>query len=525
MSFNPRDEIEDARIAFRQHVADQLRNAADRAGLPARITEDRDRIVLQLEDPSAGEDFPSFVVLFGEGNSADGGDSLTLCVETAEERATLLRLEWQDQPGPTEERALARELAALTSRFKQVARHTRRTPQNRGALVPAEPDPRAVAKTERLERIPERHERPLRPSQNAGVELQRANLSEMLIAGLIQAMRRDLAEAESHFIKPGIAASVGARFGRGMEWAALVTAYGAEAQTNQIAIASLLGGTAASWLYGLVGPVLIAGLASLAKSKAGKGAAYTLMGAWALAMATIAASEPGFLDRAQALAPKHAPVLTQEHAVAAARVRKDATEAALKGLSAPLDDATALVTSAKKRWQAKEIMSAAKQQQDKRAKDIAQAQKDATAAGIALSDEELRLRRAMLDDPSRAWAWWTLFVVFGVINFAGPLTISRLLERWKDDNSQAQADAREGHLKKSEADALRGSRPAQKAHAMLLLPPLLDRLKNDGVPPDLIAALDLGDIAEKAADHFDGALNTKPAPQSSFRYSAPAPPA
>jgi hypothetical protein len=89
-----------------------------------------------------------------------------------------------------------------------------------------------------------------------------------------------------------------------MEWAMLATAYGVEAKTNQIAVSSFLGSGGASWLYGLVGPVLIGGLASLSKSKLGKGAAYGLMMTWAVAMASITASDKSFLDRAQGYFPK-----------------------------------------------------------------------------------------------------------------------------------------------------------------------------------------------------------------------------
>jgi hypothetical protein len=66
-------------------------------------------------------------------------------------------------------------------------------------------------------------------------------------------MQRDLAEAESHLVGPGVAASLRARVGRVMEWAMLGTAYAVEAKTNQMAVASFLGSPGASRLYGLVG--------------------------------------------------------------------------------------------------------------------------------------------------------------------------------------------------------------------------------------------------------------------------------
>lgn len=98
-----------------------------------------------------------------------------------------------------------------------------------------------------------------------------------------------------------------------------------------------------------------------------------------------------------------------------------------------------------------------------------------------------------------------LFAIFGVINLAGPLAIARVLEQWRSDHTEAAASARDGHRKKSEAALLRGSRSAQKAHAMLLLPALLDGLKREGVAPKVIAGLDLGEISQKAASVSIGA--------------------
>jgi hypothetical protein len=110
--------------------------------------------------------------------------------------------------------------------------------------------------------------------------------------------------------------------------------YGVEAKTNQIAVASFLGGGAASWLYGLVGPALIGGLAGLSKSKIGRGGADGLLMSWALAMASITASDRGYLDRAQGYFPKAGVVVAQEKTVGAARVRKEAVDAELKRLGA-----------------------------------------------------------------------------------------------------------------------------------------------------------------------------------------------
>jgi hypothetical protein len=556
MSLSVFDRIEDARARFRRDIADQFRKAAGQAGLAATVTMDRDRVVLQCDETFEGGVFPRFVAVFGEDAQGES-DSVTLCVETEEGQNTLLSVHWRDEPGLDAAEIAERRLAELDSRsderiplerrglnapaevrtgpyaggdairhltgdLKRAAGQMKRGPDRSRALVAVAPSPPALAKAaETVEHVEDRGH-PSQPSEVAALEAQRANVAELLIARLMEAMQRDLADAESHLVGPGMAASARSRFGRGMEWAMLGTAYGVEAQTNQMAVSSFLGSEAASWLYGLVGPVLIGGLASVSKSTAGKGAAYGLMMAWAMAMATITASEARFLDHAQAFFPKEAGVLSREHAVAAARVRKEAAEAELNRLNAPLKETGSLLADAKKRWQAQEIKREAKQAQELLDKARAQARQAAVAAGVALSDEELHLRQAMLSDPSRTIAWWTLFAFFGVINLAGPLAISRVLERWRSDHAETVESARDGHRKKSTAAMLRGSRPAQTAHAMLLLPALLDGLKRDGVAPVVIAGLDLADICLKAAERFYRGINGKRARRSFFGARGPA---
>ena len=556
MSSSPSDAVERARGCFRQDVADQLRMAAGKAGLAATVTLDNERAVLEFDAPPSDGGLPRVVAAFSyEHDAATGAfDQLTLRIETDEERTSLLILAWGENAGLDEGTALQQRLAELETRtdvslplerrgfnapadvrtgryakgdvIRQLARDLERAapkappaPEQSHALV-AVAEPRAV-----VTRPPDRGERAddsARPVPQAllasGVdtETQRANVSELLISSLMRAMQCDLAEAESHFVGAGVAASARGRLGRAMEWAMLGTAYGVEAKTNQIAVSSFLGDGAASWLYGLVGPVLIGGLAALSKSRPGKGAAYGLLVAWALAMASITASDKGYLNRAQGYFPKQAAVLTHEQAAAAARVRKEAAEAELKRLNAPLKGASELLADAERRWQAAEIKRAAEREGAQREKDRAKAREAVVQAGVALNEEELRLRDALLDDPSRAWAWRTLFAIFAVINLAGPLAIARVLEQWRADHAGAEASAKDGHRKKSAAALLRGSRSAQKAHAMLLLPALLDELKRSGIAPEIIAGLDLGDISQKAAERFDRGVNAKRASRRLF---------
>jgi hypothetical protein len=547
---------EHARARFRQDVTDQLRMVAENAGLAGSVTLDRERAVLEFNGPALDGSLPRFVAAFNDGSDGETGssDRLTLYAEVGDEPMNLLTLAWRHDPELDEQAALQHRLAELEARtdeslpldrrglnapadertgryargdvLRQLAgdlkRAAARAPlafEQSHALVPIK-QPRPV-----LTRVPDREEPQRGPPPApvaSDIETQRANVSEFLISSLMQALQRDLAEAESHFVGPGVAATARGRFGRIMEWAMLGTAYGVEAKTNQMAVSTFLGSEGASWLYGLVGPVLIGGLASVSKSKLGKGAAYGLMMSWALAMATITASEKSYLDRAQGFFSKQAQVVTQEQAVATARVRKEAAEAELNRLNAPVKGTSSLLADAKKRWQAAEIKRAAERDSALRAKDRERARQAVIEARVALNKEELQLREAMLDDPSRAWAWRTLFLIFGVINLAGPMAISRVLEQWRADHAEAVASAKDGHRKKSAAALLRGSRSAQKAHAMLLLPALLDGLKRSGVTPEMIAGLDLGDMSHKAAERFDRGVNGKRTARRLFGLRGPA---
>jgi hypothetical protein len=549
--------VERARARFRQDVADQLQLAAARAGVSASVTLNGERAVLELGATGSDAAPLQVIAAFDQGAEAGVSEQVSVRVEMGEERSTLLTLAWRDEPRLNEGTALQCRLAELETRtderlplerrglnapadmrsgryakgdvirqlagdLKHAAPQTLPVSEPSNALVAVERSRPVPARApDREERLEESVRRAPEAAPPGDTQTQRGNVSELLISSLMQAMQRELAEAESHFVGPGVSASVRGRLGRAMEWAMLGTAYGVEAKTNQIAVASFLGSGAASWLYGLVGPVLIGGLAALSKSKLGKGAAYGLLMTWALTMASITASDKSYLDRAQGYFPKEAGVLAHEQAVGAARVRNEAAEAEVKRLSAPAKGASELLADAKKRWQAAEIERAAKREAELRDKARAQAAKAAIEAGVALTEKELRLREAMLSDPSRAWAWRILFAIFAVINLAGPLAIARVLERWRVDHAEAEASARDGHRKKSAAALLRGSRSAQQAHAMLLLPALLDGLKRGDIAPEIIAELDLVEISRKAAERFDRGVNAKRAARRLFAPQGP----
>jgi hypothetical protein len=526
--------------AFKAAIEKQLAGIARGIGDPFQATVSRTEDGISLDVWRAGDDDPVVSARVRFDAPHDGRDEwrswLSLNIETASEITPLLTLGWVDSE-PDAARGLncvadIREgvyakgnvvnalRADLRSALLAVAIHTSRAVALRTAsdLAHAEHIPSSEQRKQKA--TPHRSGNgatSATPLGTGDIEGQCANVSELLIARLMKAMQSELADAESHFVGAGLAASAQRRFGAAMEWAMIGTAYGVEAKTNQIAMASFLGGEGTSWLYGLVGPVLIGGLASMSKSKLGKGAAFGLMATWALAMASITASDKGYLDRAQGYFPKSAEVLLHENAVAAARLRKEAADAELKRFGAPVKETSELLADAKRRWQAAEIKAAAERDADRRERDRESARRTALEAGVSLSAEELRLQEAIMNDPSRVWAWRTLFAIFGVVNFAGPMAISRVLEKWRDDHADTAASAKDVHKKKSEATLLRGSRAAQKAHAMSLLPSLLDELQRDGVAPKILAGLDLADISQKAAERFDRAVNGERVKRGRFR--------
>ena len=192
-------------------------------------------------------------------------------------------------------------------------------------------------------------------------------------------------------------------------------------------------------------------------------------------------------------------MLSYEQAVGATRLTKDAADAELKRLNAPVKETSALLADARRRWQAKEIARAAGEESAKREQDRKQARQTAIDAAVALSQHELRLREALQADPSRSWAWGSLFALIAIINLVAPLAISRVLEQWRADGPRERAGASEDHQKKTAAQLLRSSHPAQATHAMLRLTALLDDMHRNDVAPALFAGLDLAHISAHAA--------------------------
>jgi hypothetical protein len=337
-----------------------------------------------------------------------------------------------------------------------------------------------------------------------------AELNERLIGQVLQSMQQDLARLEARFAGTGAGSSLKAKLIELLEWAMLAVAYATEAKTNQRAVASFIPGDGASWLYGLVGPVLIGGLAALTKSKAGKAAAFCLMASWALAMATVTAWNKEYLDGAQGWFPKGPAVLTHEKALAAARLDVVAEEKEVSRLeNKPGTNTAALVADARRRWQAKELQALGEKQQEREAAALAAAKEALKKAKTRASGEEFGLREALLKDESRLWAWRSLFLIFGVINFAGPFAISRVIEKWREDHAGAKTGAQDDHVVREEAKALRHGRPAQKARAIKLVAVAIGELERDGIPADLLDQLDGAGLSSTAAERFDRVVNPR----------------
>ncbi len=538
---------------FRDDVTEQFRGLGHAAGLPWSVITGNDRVVLEVTHGGADEVALRIVAAFNDGRafrpcwqnwlqlrmeSGDGSES--------QELLTLAWLEANAQEGPIIDpslplerrglnadadiregryargdalRALAKELRSLT------AGGMHRAGTALVALPPPDGGGRALARTRQagdapaisavfdaefevsgVAAEPAGSTFPVQPRSRRIPSLD--ELNERLIAEILEAMQQELAKKDARFAGAGVHTSAKAHFIEAIEWAMLGTAYAIEAKTNQVAVSSFIPGDGASWLYGLVGPVLIGGLASLMQSKAGKAAAFGLMASWALAMAVVTASDKDYLDGAQGWFPKGQAVLAHEKALAAVKLEQAADEKEVSRLEAqPAPNTAALIADARKRWQASALKELGAEERERAAAALASAKAALKQAKARVSDEEFALRDALLTDDSRNWAWRSLFLIFGVINFAGPFAIARVLEKWRKDHVAARQEAQEDHLMREEAKLLRQGRPAQKARAVKLLAAAMARLEREGIPAELLNGLDGAGLATTAADRFDRTTN------------------
>src|SRR5262249_49160743 len=146
-------------------------------------------------------------------------------------------------------------------------------------------------------------------------------------------LQHELLSREAAVRSAGVLSSVKANVLEALEWAMLGTAYAVDAVTSRTAIGTFLPGDA-SWLYGLVGPVLIGGLGSLARGRVDRTAAFGLMASWALFVGLVTASDETYLSGAQAWFPKGEIVRTHEQALALARLDQAAAEKEMARLEA-----------------------------------------------------------------------------------------------------------------------------------------------------------------------------------------------
>jgi len=334
-------------------------------------------------------------------------------------------------------------------------------------------------------------------------------LKELLIAEIFAALQQELLSREAAARGTGALWQVKTLVVEALEWAMLGTAYAVDAVTSRTAIGTFLPGDA-SWLYGLVGPVLIGGLGSLARGKVDRAVAFGLMGGWALFVGLVTASDETYLSGAQAWFPKGEIVRTHERALALTRLDQEAAEKEVARLEAKTGtNVTAAFTAAKRRWQAEEIRKVAEAEKRDVGAAFDKAKASLKDAGGRVVGEESTLRQAMLEDPSRREAWVALFAIFTIINFAGPYAISRVLGKWRNDGASAKADAEAGYHAREGTKLLRGSGDAQKTGAMRLFAAAIEKLSRDGIASDVLNQINGAEVAAAAAERFDRSVNPR----------------
>jgi hypothetical protein len=521
---------------FRDDIAAQLRGLG-----VGDVTVSPDRIVLEWESPSEG---PLRVVAgLKEDDVGQPGwaDWLQLRVESEDRITPLLTLAWRDgglglleqrvDPDlPLDRRGLnaaadIREgrygrgdvLHRLRADLDAVRGHGARRPSP--ALTRADRPGRAVAVVQPVSdrtadtpvdaefeivapSVAGRNIAPV-PTRTPSLE----ELKERLIAELFEALQRELLSREAALRGARASWSIKVNVLKAQEWAMLGVAYAVDAVTSRTAIGTFLPGNA-GWLYGLVGPVLIGGLGSLARGRIERGAAVALTAGWASFVGLVTASDDTYLSGAQAWFPKGDTVRAHEEALSLARLEQTAADREVTRLEANSGaNVAAAVAGAKRRWQADEARKAAEAEK----RDIRQALEDAKTrlkdAGGRVVREEAALRQAMLTDGSRLEAWRALFAIFTLINFVGPYAISRVLGKWRSDHAAAQADAEAGHHARASANLLRDSRGAQKARAMGFFAAAVEALSKAGIPAELLSRIDGAEIAASVAERFDRSVN------------------
>jgi hypothetical protein len=503
---------------FREDIAAQLRGLGK-----GDVTVSPDRAVLDVE--SAGEGVLRVVAGLNEDHLGRPGwaNWVQLRIETEDRITPLLTLAWRDVEGDGGIGSLEARVnpdLPLEARGLNAAADIRDGKYRRGDVLDrlcadldavsghsAARSSRALVRTDAA-----RHEvaawEPIRgvsPGQVVDAEFEPVvsgkrwtpspdELKEMLIAEIFEALQHDLLSREAAAVGRGALASAKAHVLEAIEWAMLGTAYAVDIVTSRTAIGTFLPGE--SWLYGLVGPVLIGGLGSLAKEKDAKVIAFGLMTSWALFVGLVTASDETYLNGAQGWFPKGETVRTHEQALNLARLDYSVADKEVTRLEGKTGvNVTAAFAEAKRRWQAQEIRKAAEAGKREETAALETAKAIFKEAAGSIVREESALKKAMLEDWSRVEAWGALFAIFTLINFAGPYGISRVLGKWRREHVSAKADAEVDHHAREVAKLLRGSRGAQKARAMRLYGAAMEKLGKDGIASDLLNQINGADIA------------------------------
>jgi hypothetical protein len=525
---------------FREDIAEQLRDLGE-----GDVTVRPDRVVLELE--SAGEGLVRIVAGLNEDDVGRPGwaDWVQLRIENQDRKTPLLTLAWFDVDGDGGFGALETRVnphLPLDARGLNASADIREGPYRRGdalhllradlggasgrpasrssrALTRMDAPPRfAVVRTPARESPPDdvvdAEFEPVTPAQTRGNEAPSkaripplAELREMLVAETFEALQHELLSREATRRGAGALSSVKASVLEALEWAMLGTAYAVDAVTSRTAIGTFLPGNA-SWLYGLVGPVLIGGLGSLARGRFDRAVAFGLMTSWAVFVGLVTASDETYLSGAQGWFPKGARVRAQEESLNLARLDQTAAEKEVARLQARAGaDVTAAFTVARRRWQAQEIRKAAETERREGTAALQAAQASLKEAAAGVVSKEAALKQAMLEDPSRAEAWGALLAIFTIINFAGPYGITRVLGKWRSDHASTKADAEKDHHAREGAKLLRRSHGVQKARAMRLAAEAIAKRSQDGIASEVLNQINGEEIADIAAARFDRSIN------------------
>jgi hypothetical protein len=526
--------LKDRERAFREDIAAQLRGI--REGI---VSVNHDRIVLELESDSEGT--LRIVVGFNEDGVSRPGwtDWLQLRIETEDRTTPLLTLAWLHADDEARLASLESRLdadAPLDARGLNSAADIREGAYARGdalerlrsdlgaarqigprshALMPFSAAQQSVVPLEpvRESTLPPIFDAEFEPvGQSTGVrQPPLEELKKRLIGDVVAKMTDELRQLESQQAGAGVGGSAKEGVVQAIEWGMLGVSYAAEVFVNRTSLGQFMGlPPDASWVMGLIGPVVVGGLASILDSRAAKTAGIGLIASWAIAVAVVTASNPERLDAAQAYFGKGQGVIDQEKVMASAKIDLDAAERELTRLEKEAGvNVGQAIAAARKRWQADEVKADAERKEAKHDKKLETARGHLKKAQGRLSDAGFELHEAELRDGSRQWAWGALFALCATVNFLGPLAVSRVLEKWEKEREGRQRARQNEHQSGAKAKHLRHGRAEQESRAIALLTDALNGLAQEGIARERLEQVNAAELADEAARSFDRTVNSK----------------